>query len=208
MYFHLHCLRNGWCTPGPHRGSSSPLGLGIRKGTRKLEAGERELVSPPSPGACCFLRKWPAGETAGLLGMSLDRWGPRTGEGLERGCPFSQSRPEIPVCPFPPKRTQWRPSQSHTPPGVCREPPSHRQTQPPPHPRHREPKRGSWAGRREEARGGQARDAGPGALRGQERGRLPGAGAPGAAGRTGDGGSSSSSSGNRSETLRPAEGER
>lgn len=46
-----------------------------------------------------------------------------------------------------------------------------------------------------------------GALRGQERGCLPGAGAPGSAEKTGDGDSSRRSSGNRSEILCPAKGE-
>lgn len=64
---------------------------------------------------------------------------PEQVRGPERGCPFSQSQHEIPVCPFPAKNpVDLCPRAKVTFLGVFRKPPSHRETNLLPPPSHRE----------------------------------------------------------------------
>lgn len=144
--------------------------------------------------------------------------GPDQVRKLERGCPFSQRLHNMSVCPFPKKEpysnlaeathpTPPTPRPHRPAPRTIRKPLSHQQTQPPPPSQALYAERGSRAAGEERRERGQSGAAGPGASLGQGRGRLPSAGALGSAGRTRDG-SSSRSSGNRSQRLCPAEGER
>lgn len=149
----------------------------------------------------------PPQETTGLLEKKA-AWtagGPGQVRGLERGCPFSQSRREIPVCPLHPPPPQRKPLSKATHPRGSPENPSPADSGPSPIPgtESRKGKLGLPEGRA----GGGAR---PGLRTGGSPGsgvggRLPGAGARESAGRTWGGCSSSRSSGNRSKRLLPAE---
>lgn len=90
---------------------------------------------------------------------------PEQVRGPERGCPFSQSQHEIPVCPFPAKNpVDLCPRAKATFLGVFRKPPSHRETKPPPPSQPSRTERGSWASRR----------GGRGARPGARKQRAPG----------------------------------
>lgn len=175
----------------------------VRDGRKGTHPATYSLVA-----ARCFLPQGPPQEV--LLGS----WEPRTGEGAGEGlwllpkpardpglpCPPSPRPPKNPVALCPPAKATFL--------GVFREPPSHQQTKPPPPSQASRTERGSWLSRRG-ARGARPGAQKPGVPGAEVWRRLPGTGSLRSAGRTGGGGSSSNrSSGNRSERLRPAGGDR